>query len=127
MKTRRPNLLQFNDWMNECVQQLERSPHQTDQHLAVWFELQRITDEAMSSFGLDDTSASSPLTESRVQAVLRWFDKRMEGWRKSTPDDMLTGEDLPVERQWGNKSSGSNDDVSSKISLTQETSYAQFL
>ncbi|EPS27877.1 hypothetical protein PDE_02821 [Penicillium oxalicum 114-2] len=90
MKTRRPNLLQFNDWMNECVQQLERSPHQTDQHLAVWFELQRITDEAMSSFGLDDTSASSPLTESRVQAVLRWFDKRMEGWRKSTPDDMLT-------------------------------------
>jgi hypothetical protein len=92
MKTRRPNLLQFNDWMNECVQQLERSPHRTDQHLAVWFELQRITDEAMSSFGLDDTSASSPLTESRVQAVLRWFDKRMEGWRKTTPTDMLTGE-----------------------------------
>jgi hypothetical protein len=92
MKTRRPNLLQFNDWMNECLQQLERSPHRTDQHLAVWFELQRITDEAMSSFGLDDTSASSPLTESRVQAVLRWFDKRMEAWRKSTPNDMLTGE-----------------------------------
>ena len=91
MKTRRPNLLQFNDWMNECVQQLERSPHRIDQHLAVWFELQRITDEAMSSFGLDDTSASSPLTESRVQAVLRWFDKRMETWRKSTPNDMLTG------------------------------------
>lgn len=91
MKTRRPNLLQFNDWMTECVSQLERSPHRTDQHLAVWFELQRITDEAMSSFGLDDTSASSPLTESRVQAVLRWFDKRMETWKKSTPTDMLTG------------------------------------
>ncbi|KAJ5122010.1 Peptidase M28 [Penicillium atrosanguineum] len=90
MKTRRPNLLQFNDWMTECVSQLERSPHRTDQHLAVWFELQRITDEAMSSFGLDDTSASSPLTESRVQAVLRWFDKRMETWKKSTPIDMLT-------------------------------------
>ncbi|KAJ5678834.1 Transcription factor [Penicillium macrosclerotiorum] len=91
MKTRRPNLLQFNDWMAECVDQLERSPHRTDQHLAVWFELQRITDEAMSSFGLDDTSASSPLTESRVQAVLRWFDKRMDAWKKSTPTDMLTG------------------------------------
>ncbi|KAJ6119431.1 hypothetical protein N7523_003711 [Penicillium sp. IBT 18751x] len=90
MKTRRPNLLQFNDWMIECVSQLERSPHRTDQHLAVWFEIQRITDEAMSSFGLDDTSASSPLTESRVQAVLRWFDKRMEMWKKSTPTDMLT-------------------------------------
>lgn len=90
MKTRRPNLLQFNDWMAECVNQLERSPHRTDQHLAIWFELQRITDEAMSSFGLDDTSASSPLTESRVQAVLRWFDKRMDAWKKSTPNNMLT-------------------------------------
>ncbi|KAJ5278921.1 hypothetical protein N7478_004293 [Penicillium angulare] len=90
MKTRRPNLLQFNDWMAECVDQLERSPHRTDQRLAVWFELQRITDEAMSSFGLDDTSASSPLTESRVQAVLRWFDKRMEAWKNHTPNNMLT-------------------------------------
>lgn len=91
MKTRRPNLLQFNDWMSECVNHLERSPHRTDRHLAIWFELQRITDEAMSSFGLDDTSASSPLTESRVQAVLRWFDKRMDVWKKSTPNGMLTG------------------------------------
>lgn len=96
MKTRRPNLLQFNDWMAECVNHLERSPHKTDQHLAVWFELQRITDEAMSSFGLDDTSASSPLTESRVQAVLRWFDKRMETWKKNTPADMLTGKQLLI-------------------------------
>lgn len=92
MKTRRPNLLQFNDWISECVTQLEQSPHRSDKHLAVWFELQRITDEAKSSFGLDDTSTSSPLTESRVQAVLRWFDKRMDTWKKSTPIDMLTGE-----------------------------------
>lgn len=92
MKTRRPNLLQFNDWMVECVKHLECSPHRTDQHLAIWFELQRITDEAMSSFGLDDTSATLPLTESRVQAVLRWFDKRMDTWTKKTPSDMLTGE-----------------------------------
>lgn len=95
MKTRRPNLLQFNDWMAECVRHLEHSPHRTDQHLAVWFELQRITDEAMSSFGLDDTSATSPLTESRVQAVLRWFDKRMDTWKKNTPSDMLTGKTIP--------------------------------
>ncbi|KAJ5788511.1 hypothetical protein N7457_003501, partial [Penicillium paradoxum] len=90
MKTRRPNLLQFNDWTAECVKHLERSPHRTDQRLAIWFELQRITDEAMSSFGLDDISTGSPLTESRVQAVLRWFDKRIETWRKNIPSEMLT-------------------------------------
>ncbi|KAG0153203.1 hypothetical protein PDIDSM_5053 [Penicillium digitatum] len=90
MKTRRPNLLQFNDWMTECLVQLKISPHRTDQHVATWFELQRITDEAMSSFGLDDTSTASRLTESRVQAVLRWFDKRLETWKKNTPSEMLT-------------------------------------
>ncbi|KAK4862558.1 hypothetical protein LT330_002691 [Penicillium expansum] len=90
MKTRRPNLLQFNDWMTECLIQLENSPQRTDQHVAIWFELQRITDEAMSSFGLDDTSTTSTLTESRVQAVLRWFDKRLETWKDNTPSEMLT-------------------------------------
>ncbi|KAI2708439.1 hypothetical protein CBS147332_6500 [Penicillium roqueforti] len=90
MKTRRPNMLQFNDWMTESLKHLENSPHRTDQHVATWFELQRITDEAMSSFGLDDTSTTSPLTESRVQAVLRWFDKRLETWKKNIPPDMLT-------------------------------------
>ncbi|CAL5872759.1 uncharacterized protein PFLUO_LOCUS7026 [Penicillium psychrofluorescens] len=89
MKTRRPNLLQFNDWMAECVKHLEQSPNRIDQHLAVWFELQKITDEAMASFGLDDTSSVSMLTESRVQAVLRWFDKRVEEWRKKIPSEML--------------------------------------
>lgn len=91
MRTRRSNLLQFNDWMAECVKQLELSHHRTDQHLAVWFELQRISDEAMSSFGLDDSTTTPSLTESRVQAILRWFDKRMDRWRKNTPTDMLTG------------------------------------
>ncbi|OQE11783.1 hypothetical protein PENVUL_c002G08874 [Penicillium vulpinum] len=90
MKTRRPNLLQFNDWMSECLKHLENSPHRTDRHVAIWFELQRITDEAMSSFGLDDTSTTSPLTESRVQAVLRWFDKRLETWKKNIPSEMFT-------------------------------------
>lgn len=91
MKARRPNLLLFNDWMSECVKHLEKSPNAIDRHMATWFELQRIVDEAMASFGLDDTSSTAPLTESRVQAVLRWFDNRMLNWKKNTPADMLTG------------------------------------
>lgn len=90
MKTRRPNLLLFNDWMSECVKHLGRSPHSLDRHLAKWFELQRITDEAMASFGLDDTSSATPLTESRIQAVLRWFGNRMQSWKDNIPPDMLT-------------------------------------
>ncbi|PYH94230.1 C6 zinc finger domain protein [Aspergillus ellipticus CBS 707.79] len=90
MKTRRPNLLLFNDWMDECVKHLSRSPNAIDRHLAVKFELQRTVDEAMTSFGLDDTSSTAPLTESRLQAILRWFDNRMQSWKKGLCMDMNT-------------------------------------
>ncbi|PWY72355.1 C6 zinc finger domain protein [Aspergillus heteromorphus CBS 117.55] len=90
MKTRRPNLLLFNDWMDECVKHLSRSPNAIDRHLATKFELQRIVDEAMTSFGLDDTSSTAPLTESRLQAILRWFDNRMQSWKKGLSMDMNT-------------------------------------
>ncbi|KAI9043282.1 C6 zinc finger domain protein [Aspergillus affinis] len=90
MKTRRPNLLLYNDWMEECVKHLEKSPNMLDKHMATWFELQRIVDEAMASFGLDDTSSTTPLTESRIQAILRWFDSRMQSWMKNVPAELLT-------------------------------------
>ncbi|KAE8151881.1 hypothetical protein BDV25DRAFT_152111 [Aspergillus avenaceus] len=90
MKTRRPNLLLFNDWMSECLKHLERSPNVTDRQMATWFELQKIVDQAMVSFGLDDTSSTASLTESRVQVVLRWFDNQMQNWKKNIPSDMLT-------------------------------------
>ncbi|PWY95500.1 C6 zinc finger domain protein [Aspergillus sclerotioniger CBS 115572] len=90
MKTRRPNLLLYNDWMSECVKHLERSPNAVDRHLATCFEVQRIVDEAMTSFGLDDTSSTAPLTESRLQAILRWFDNRMQSWKKDLSMDMHT-------------------------------------
>lgn len=97
MKTRRPNILLFNDWISECVNHLDHSPHMTDRHLAAWFGLQRIVDEAMSSFGLDDTSCTATLTEARIQAILRWFDDRMQAWKKNTSPDLLTG-GLPIGR-----------------------------
>ncbi|KAK1149373.1 hypothetical protein N8T08_006596 [Aspergillus melleus] len=61
-----------------------------DKHMATWFELQRIVDEAMTSFGLDDTSSTTPLTESRIQAILRWFDSRVQSWMKNVPPELLT-------------------------------------
>ncbi|KAE8371798.1 hypothetical protein BDV26DRAFT_116725 [Aspergillus bertholletiae] len=90
MNTRRPNMLLFNTWMEECVKHLERSPSMIDRHMATWFELQKIVDQAMASFGFDDTSITTPLTESRVQVILRWFDNQIQNWKKNVPADMLT-------------------------------------
>ncbi|KAH8700423.1 hypothetical protein BGW36DRAFT_291319 [Talaromyces proteolyticus] len=90
MRTRRPNMLQYNDWIKECVRMLSRSPIDSDKRLAMWFELQTITDEALSSFGLDDTSSTAPLTETRVNAVLRLFDKKMDDWKENLDPEDLT-------------------------------------
>jgi hypothetical protein len=94
MRTRRQNILMYNDWMKECVRLLGRSPLDVDRRFARWFDLQKITDETMASFGLDDTSSTAPLTEARVHTVLRWFDKRMEDWKEDTIPEMLTGKSL---------------------------------
>ncbi|EEA21719.1 C6 finger domain protein, putative [Talaromyces marneffei ATCC 18224] len=90
MRTRRPNLLPCNDWIKECVRLLSRSPYSSDRRYASWFGLQVITDEALSSFGLDDTSSTAPLSEARVNGVLRLFDKKMEDWEEDIDPDYLT-------------------------------------
>ncbi|KAL1970714.1 hypothetical protein VTN77DRAFT_4358 [Rasamsonia byssochlamydoides] len=90
MRTRRQNMLMYNDWLKECLRLLSRSPHEVDRRFATWFDLQKITDETLASFGLDDTSSTAPLTEARVHTVLRWFDKRMEEWKEDTSPEMLT-------------------------------------
>lgn len=91
MRTRRPNLLPYNDWIKECVRLLSRSPHDSDRRYASWFGLQIITDEALSSFGLDDTSSTALLSETRVNGVLRLFDKKMEDWKEDIDPEFLTG------------------------------------
>lgn len=92
MRTRRPNLLAYNDWIKECVRTLSRSPHESDKRYASWFGLQIITDEALSSFGLDDTSSTAVLSETRVNGVLRLFDKKMDDWKEDIDEEFLTGE-----------------------------------
>jgi hypothetical protein len=59
--------------------------------MAVWFELQRLVDEVMTSFGLEDTSVVNPLSEMRILTILRWFDDRMQSWKKNISPEMLHG------------------------------------
>lgn len=84
-------MLVYNDWIQECVRMLSRSPISSDRQLAIWFGLQKITDETLHAFGLDETSSIAPLTEARVRSVLRLFDKRVEDWRRGIDSEHFTG------------------------------------
>jgi hypothetical protein len=90
MRLKRPNILLFNSWMEECFGILEKSKLLDDKRIVAWLRLQRIADEANTAFGFDDASTSFSLSELRMQIILRIFDRRMQDWRKSIPDDVMT-------------------------------------
>jgi hypothetical protein len=91
MRLKRPNILQFNSWMVECAAMLEKSKLLDDQRVTAWLKLQRIADEANTAFGFDDASTSFSLSELRMQIILRVFDRRMQDWKKSVPDEVMNG------------------------------------
>ncbi|KAF2029253.1 hypothetical protein EK21DRAFT_68187 [Setomelanomma holmii] len=90
MRLKRPNILLFNSWMEECVIMLDKSKLLEDRRTIAWLKLQRIADEANTAFGFDDASTSFSLSELRMQIILRIFDRRMQDWRKSVSDDVMT-------------------------------------
>lgn len=90
MRLKRPNILLFNSWMSECVLMLDKSKLLEDRRTIAWLKLQRIADEANTAFGFDDASTSFSLSELRMQIILRIFDRRMQDWRKSVSDEVMT-------------------------------------
>jgi hypothetical protein len=90
MRLRRPSILLFNSWMEECQVLLQKSHTLEDRRIVACLKLQRIADEAYSAFGLDDASTSFTLSELRLRATLRIFDRRMQDWRKSIPAEIMT-------------------------------------
>lgn len=90
MRLKRPNILLFNSWMEECVVMLEKSKSLEDRRTIAQLRLQRIADEANTAFGFDDASTSFSLSELRMQIILRIFDRRMQDWKRSVPDEVMT-------------------------------------
>ncbi|KAF1962220.1 hypothetical protein CC80DRAFT_522120 [Byssothecium circinans] len=90
VRLRRPNILQFNSWLEECQNILSLSPAIEDRRVIAWLKMQRTVDEAYNAFGFDDASTSFTLSELRVQAILRVFEKKMHDWKKSIPEDIWT-------------------------------------
>lgn len=90
MRLKRPNILLFNSWMEECFNILGKSKLLDDKRIIAWLKLQRIADEANTAFGFDDASTSFSLSELRMQIILRIFDRRMQDWKNSVTSEVMT-------------------------------------
>lgn len=82
---RRPNMLRLSNWMAECIDYFEASPDAapTDKRFIAWVKLQRLMEECGNAFSFDDPSTSPSLAESRIQLMLKGFEKQMENWKNS--------------------------------------------
>ena len=84
MRMRRPNMLQWTDGMNDCLEVLENSPFATfeDKRFIAWVKLQRISDEW-------NTNNSS--NESTIKVKLKGFERQLAKWKEGLPPGALNG------------------------------------
>ncbi|KAH0613496.1 uncharacterized protein H6S33_005382 [Morchella sextelata] len=93
MALRRPNLLRFTDFMDECLEVLESSPQAaaSDKAFCQWVKLQKIADEIGIGFAFDDPNANVTIDDQRVQFSLKGFAKQLEDWKSKCPQDIWEG------------------------------------
>ena len=90
---RRPNMLRYNAWVDECTELLETttSAAESDRCLVAWVKLLKITEEIGTTFSFDDIDNIASLSEYRVQLMLKGFEKAFTVWEKDLPPDVMNG------------------------------------
>ncbi|RPB03061.1 hypothetical protein L873DRAFT_1826418 [Choiromyces venosus 120613-1] len=89
MALRRPNMLRFTPFMEECVRELESNPlaEKTDISLANWVKMQKIAEDVGNEFAFDQVDAVVSLQEERVQLKLQEFNARLKAWKEELPEE----------------------------------------
>lgn len=82
---RRPNLLHFTRFMQECVEDLEKNPKavESDRNLCQWVRMQMIAEEVGKEFAFGDAEGATLVEDSRVQSLWQGFATRLLQWRNS--------------------------------------------
>ena len=70
--------------MNECLNVLDSSPDAapTDKRFVAWIRIQRLVEECVLAFSLDDPENTASLCDSHVQQKLERFENQL--------DDLMT-------------------------------------
>lgn len=87
-------MLRFTTFMSECLEVLETSPDAapTDKRLAAYVRIQRIMEECVTSFSLDDPGNTVSLADERVQHMLKAYEKQLASWKGDLEPGILNGE-----------------------------------
>ena len=96
---RRPNMLRYNDWIEDCVRELEGLPSatQSDLTVAAWVKLHHIAEEITVSLKYDDPAQPSNLDDARLKLLLKGFMKQLEAWESSVEPRLLHGQSTYIQ------------------------------
>lgn len=92
MVLRRPILLRWNDYMQDCIDYLETAPdaYPSDVLFCQHVRLAHIAEEVAMNFSLDDTSSSASMADRRVVFGIKRFERDLnERIKKDNPDPAL--------------------------------------
>lgn len=91
MITRRPNLMRWAPYMNECIEALEKPSvgAKSDLFLCQWVRSQQIAEEVGRHFSIDDPSATVDISNLSVQYTLQGYEQQFDRWKAQIPPDFL--------------------------------------
>ncbi|KAI1122508.1 hypothetical protein F5Y10DRAFT_72395 [Nemania abortiva] len=89
MALHRPNLIRWQSFMTECMDILESSPEAapSDRYLCHLVWTHRLAEEVGIQFSMDDPSIFVNITETKVQYALRGFERDLDKYSRSIPDE----------------------------------------
>jgi hypothetical protein len=90
MALHRPNLIRWNSFMTECVDILESSPDAapTDKYFCHLVWTHKLAEDVGIQFSMDDPGASINISDARTQYALRGFERDLEKYRSSVPEEL---------------------------------------
>ena len=91
MVLRRPNMVRWTNYMQECVDFLETSAdaQPSDRRFAQYIRIAKIGEDISVSFCMDDSSATSvSISDPKVSYTLDIFEQKLRDWKERLPEDL---------------------------------------
>lgn len=89
MGLRRPNLIRWTSFMEECIEVLDTSPDAlpTDKSFCHWIRSQHIAEDIGTQFSMDDPGATVNISDPKVQYAMKGFEIELEKWVSQIPPE----------------------------------------
>lgn len=86
MSLRLPNLLRWNSYLEECIQGFESSPDAlpSDKFLGRWAKPQRLKDDIVIQYELDDAFTPTGPTSLKAEKSLSALKEQLDQWEKES-------------------------------------------